>query len=52
MLEWINSVSRANKNADKILVVNVIRTFLLLEGLVHNKIPFVFKLNSPISPIS
>lgn len=42
-LEWINSVSRANKNADKILVEKVIRALLLLEGLVHNGIPFVFK---------
>lgn len=42
-LEWINSVSRANKNADKILVEKVIRALLLLEGLVHNEIPFVFK---------
>jgi predicted nucleotidyltransferase component of viral defense system len=42
-LDWINSVSRANKNADKILVEKVIRAFLLLEGLVHNGIPFVFK---------
>src|ERR1035437_3204892 len=42
-LEWINSVSRANKNADKILVEKVIRALLLLEGLVHNGIPFVYK---------
>jgi len=42
-LEWINSVSRANKNTDKILVEKVIRALLLLEGLVHNGIPFVFK---------
>ena len=42
-LEWIYSVSRANKNADKILVEKVIRAFLLLEGLVYNEIPFVFK---------
>jgi len=42
-LDWINSVSRANKNADKILVEKVIRALLLLEGLVHNGIPFVFK---------
>lgn len=39
----MNSVSRANKNAEKILVEKVIRALLLLEGLVHKEIPFVFK---------
>lgn len=42
-LEWINGISRANRNADKILVEKVIRALLLLEGLVNHKIPFVFK---------
>jgi hypothetical protein len=42
-LEWINGISKANRNADKILVEKVIRALLLLEGLVIHKIPFVFK---------
>lgn len=40
---WINSVSKTNRNADKILVEKVIRALLLLEGLVKQKLPFVFK---------
>mgnify|MGYP000161707980 CR=1 FL=1 len=42
-IEWINKVSRANRKADKILVEKVIRALLLLEGLVKQKLPFVFK---------
>lgn len=42
-IDWINSVSEANRNADKILVEKVIRALLLLEGLVKLKLPFVFK---------
>jgi predicted nucleotidyltransferase component of viral defense system len=42
-IDWINSVSKANRNADKILVEKVIRALLLLEGLVKQKLPFVFK---------
>jgi len=42
-LEWIEKVSKANRNADKILVEKVIRAFLLLEGLVEQKLSFVFK---------
>jgi len=41
--EWIEKVSKANRNADKILVEKVIRAFLLLEGLVKLELPFVFK---------
>lgn len=41
--EWIESVSNANRKADKILVEKVIRAFLLLEGLTTTNIPFVFK---------
>lgn len=37
-LEWIEKVSKANRNADKILVEKVIRAFLLLEGLVKQKV--------------
>ncbi|MFA9392441.1 MAG: nucleotidyl transferase AbiEii/AbiGii toxin family protein [Prolixibacteraceae bacterium] len=40
---WIETVSKANRNADKILVEKVIRALLLLEGLVKQNIPFVFK---------
>jgi len=42
-IDWINSVSIANRKADKILVEKVIRALLLLEGLVKQKLPFVFK---------
>ena len=42
-LEWIDKVSKANRNADKILVEKVIRALLLLEGLVKQKQSFVFK---------
>jgi predicted nucleotidyltransferase component of viral defense system len=41
--EWLNQVSRQHRNADKILVEKVIRALLLLEGLVKQKIDFVFK---------
>lgn len=41
--EWIEKISKANRNADKILVEKVIRTLLLLEGLVKLKLSFVFK---------
>lgn len=42
-IEWINKVSKANRKADKILVEKVICALLLLEGLVKQKLPFVFK---------
>ncbi len=42
-IDWINKVSVENRNADKILVEKVIRALLLLEGLVKQKLPFVFK---------
>lgn len=41
--EWIEKVSRANRNADKILVEKVIRALLLLEGLAKSEIDFIFK---------
>lgn len=41
--EWLERVSRANQKADKILIEKVIRALLLLEGLVKQKLPFVFK---------
>lgn len=41
--DWIEKVSKANRNADKILVEKVIRAFLLLEGLVKLELPFIFK---------
>jgi hypothetical protein len=41
--DWINKVSKANRNADRILVEKVIRALLLLEGLVKQELPFVFK---------
>ena len=41
--EWISKVSKANRNADKILVEKVIRALILLEGLVKQKLDFVFK---------
>lgn len=41
--EWLIKVSKENKNADKILIEKVVRALLLLEGLVKQKIPFIFK---------
>ena len=41
--EWLSKVSKENKNADKILVVKVVRALLLLEGLVKQNTPFLFK---------
>ena len=40
-IDWIEKVSKANRNADKILVEKAIRAFLLLEGLALSDIPFV-----------
>ncbi len=42
-IDWINNVSKANRNSDKILLEKVIRALLLLEGLVKENLPFVFK---------
>ncbi len=42
-LEWINKITKLNKATDKILVEKVVRALLLLEGLVLQKIPFIFK---------
>jgi predicted nucleotidyltransferase component of viral defense system len=42
-LDWLNKVSKENRNADKILVDKVIRALLLLEGLVKENLPFIFK---------
>lgn len=40
---WIESVSKANKGADKILVEKVVRALSLLEGLAIAEVPFIFK---------
>ncbi len=42
-IDWINQVSKANHNADKILVEKVIRALLLVEGLAKQNLQFVFK---------
>jgi predicted nucleotidyltransferase component of viral defense system len=42
-IDWITKVSKENRNADKILVEKVIRALVLLEGLVKQKLSFVFK---------
>lgn len=42
-IEWLNQVSKEHRNADKILAEKVIRALLLLEGLVKQKLSFVFK---------
>ena len=42
-LNWIEKVANENRDADKILVEKVIRALLLLEGLVKQKLIFVFK---------
>lgn len=41
--DWIQTVSKKKRNTDKILVEKVIRALLLLEGLIKQKLPFVFK---------
>lgn len=41
--DWITKVSKENRNADKILVEKVIRALSLLEGLIKQKLSFVFK---------
>lgn len=41
--DWLENVSRKNSKADKIIVEKVIRALLLVEGLVKQEIPFVFK---------
>lgn len=41
--EWIDKVSKANRNADKILVEKVIRALLLLEELSKSELSFIFK---------
>ncbi len=42
-LDWINSVSKKNRNADKILIEKVIRVLMLLEGLAESGMDFIFK---------
>lgn len=42
-IDWINKVSKENRDADKILVEKVIRALLLLEGLVKQQLSFIFK---------
>lgn len=42
-INWLEKVSKENRKADKILIEKVIHALLLLEGLVRNNIPFVFK---------
>ncbi len=42
-IDWINTISKKNRKADKILVEKVIRALLLLEGLAKFNVPFVFK---------
>ena len=42
-IDWMNKISKENRNVDKILVEKVIRALLLLEGLVKEKLSFTFK---------
>lgn len=42
-IDWLEKVSKANRNADKILIEKLIRALLLLEGLVKQNLPFIFK---------
>lgn len=42
-IDWIESVSSNNRNADKILIEKVIRALLLVEGLAESGLDFVFK---------
>ncbi|MBR5651027.1 MAG: nucleotidyl transferase AbiEii/AbiGii toxin family protein [Bacteroidales bacterium] len=42
-INWIENVSKSNRNTDKTLVEKTIRAFVLLEGLASTGLPFVFK---------
>jgi hypothetical protein len=42
-VDWLERASKNHRNADKILAEKVIRALLLLEGLIIQGIPFVFK---------
>ena len=42
-IEWLDRVSKKNRNVDKILVEKSIRALLLLEGLSKENLDFVFK---------
>ena len=42
-LDWINHISRNNRNVDKILIEKVVRALLLLEGLAESGMDFIFK---------
>ena len=41
--DWINEISASNRNLDKTLIEKAIRALLLLEGLVIQRLDFVFK---------
>ncbi len=51
-INWINEVSKSNRNADKILVEKAIRALLLLEGLVKAQFDFIFKGGSALMLMS
>lgn len=42
-IDWLIRLSKENRNVDKILVEKSIRALLLLEGLVKQKLSFIFK---------
>lgn len=42
-LEWIESLSKKHKNADKILIEKVIRALTLLNDLKETELDFIFK---------
>ncbi len=42
-IEWINEISKNNRNADKILIEKVIRALTLLTQLKIEKLDFIFK---------
>jgi predicted nucleotidyltransferase component of viral defense system len=41
--EWIETSSKQNRNADKILVEKVIQSLALLSSLNSSGLPFIFK---------
>ncbi|MEX0986491.1 MAG: hypothetical protein WD052_03355 [Bacteroidales bacterium] len=47
-LEWIEKVSKSNRNADKILVEKVIRALLLVEGMVNKDATKIEKYSKPL----
>lgn len=42
-LEWLQKISKQNRNTDKILIEKTIRALFLLEGLSETKLSYIFR---------